>query len=225
MFPFSPEHPLKRLVIAAALAAAACATPETRAPAPMPSVEDLRMLSVGTDFLHGTFNSVAQEKGPGAGTRMRIARMWPEREKTAGEIWLYVEMARVEDESHPFRQRIWRATVTAHKFRIDEFGLPGDPKEFVGEWRKPKPFAAFGPGQLREYPGCGLEMGLMLSMTWAHTNGQSCKGDDPKVAYERTDMFASTAGMKLGTFGYDASGKQVAGESLVYDFRRVARLE
>jgi len=216
---------VKQLVLAAALALVACAAPEPKVAEPKPSFEDMRMLSVGSAFLEGTFNSIAQEKGPGEGTRMRIARMWPEREKSDGEIWLYLEMARAADESHPIRQRIWRLTVSRHKFSIDEFGMPGDPKDFVGEWRKPKPFADYRPGQLTEYRGCSMEIGLMLSMTWAHTKGTSCRGDYPNVAYERTDMFASSAGMKMGTFGYDASGKQVAGEPLVYDFRRTAKLQ
>ena len=216
---------MKQLVLAAALVLAACATPEPKVAAPKPSVEDMRMLAVGTAFMAGTFNSIAQERGPGEGTRMRIVPVWPEREKSDGEIWFYMEMARVADEARPFRQRLWRMSVLRHKFRIDEYAVPGNPKDFVGEWRKPKPFADYRPEQLREYPGCAMEIGLMLSMTWAHTIGTSCKGDDPNVAYERTDLFASTAGMKLGTFGYDASGKQVAGEVLVYDFRRTAKLE
>src|SRR6185295_15406242 len=129
---------VKQLVLAAALALVACAAPEPKVAEPKPSFEDMRMLSVGSAFLEGTFNSIAQEKGPGEGTRMRIARMWPEREKSDGEIWLYLEMARAADESHPFRQRIWRLTVSRHKFSIDEFGMPGEPKDFVGEWRKPR---------------------------------------------------------------------------------------
>ena len=215
---------LKHLCLVAAFALAACAaTPEPKVAASKPTAVEKRILAVMVSYLPGTHRSIVQDKGPGTGTTVRVAAFWPEREKE-GEYWMYVEHSR-DGNAKPFRQRIYRFTGGNHTYAIDVFALPGNPDDFAGEWRKPKPFDGYTPAQLREYPGCTMEIGHMESMFWAHTKGTACRTtDDPKVHHERTDMFASTAGMKEGTFGFDAAGRQVAGEAAVWDFRRRAEL-
>ena len=169
----------------------------------------------------GTYESIAQDTpGPGVGTRMRMAPFWKE-EAAKGEFWFYVEMARLGEDAKPFRQRIYRFTATGHRLRADVFALPGPPDEFINEWRKPRPFERFRPSQVRLYEGCAMPIGAMESMFWAHTQGKKCRTDDPSVAYERTDLFASSAGMKTGVFGFDPAGRQVAGEAGPWDFRRL----
>jgi hypothetical protein len=222
---------LRHLLFVAALALAGCAAvaePVAQpAPAkvadaqsvPKPTAGDIRMLAVMTSYLPGTYESIAQDKGPGVGVRMRIAPFWTERSKD-GEFWFYVEQSRVGEDDKPFQQRIYRFTGARHRFRADVFGLPGEPARFVNEWRKPKPFDAVGPGDLRAFPACAMPIGTMTAMFWAHTQGVDCRAENPTVAYERTDLFASSVGMKLGTFGFDPAGRQIAGEAGPWDFRR-----
>jgi len=223
---------LKHFVLAGALALGACATtpPESPKPAEPPRAEAaklhpnvIRRLAVFTSYLVGTYESIAQERGqpgPGVGTRMRVAPFWQEL-GAQGEFWFYVEMAPLGEDARPFRQRIYRFTASGQRLRADVFALPGPPAQFVNEWRKPKPFERFRPEQLRIYEGCAMPIGAMESMFWGHTEGKKCLTDNPSVAYERTDLFASSAGMKTGIFGFDPAGRQVAGEAGPWDFRRI----
>lgn len=204
--------------------AATQANPPPGAPRtkPAPITERQRELATIMSFMSGTFDSIAQEKGPGAGTRMRVAPMWIERQQ-AGEHWLYVEHARIESDPAPFRQRIYRFSELEGKFFADIFALPGNPRDFAGEWRKPKPFEGFRAEQLREYPGCRLAVGHMTMMFWARTEGKACRAEDPAAAHEFTEMLVNSAGMKYGEQGYDPAGRQIAGTTGVWDFRRMSR--
>jgi hypothetical protein len=212
---------LKHLVLAAALSLAACAaTPEPAAPASKPDPNAVRLLAVTTSYFRGTFESIAQDKGPGVGVRMRIAPFWTEL-NVQGVFFFYVEHARIGEDDKPFMQRIYRFATLGQRLHADVMSLPGDAKQFVNEWRKPKPFEAYGPRDVREFPGCRMPIGSMTAMFWMHTPGKGCQtGLYPGAAYERTDVFASSVGMQMGTFGYDPAGRQVAGEAGVWDFRK-----
>jgi hypothetical protein len=212
---------MNRLLVACCLLVAGCASgPGPRAPTGTPTAADIRTLGVIMGHLPGTFDSIAQDKGaPGPGVRMRWAPFWREREEK-GEYWFYVEHSRIAEDPKPFQQRIYRFIAFDNNFYADIYALPGDPKDFVGEWRKPQPFAAFKPDELHEYAGCRHKVGHMTMMFWARIETKTCHAEHPEVAYETSEIFASSVGMKQGTFGWDAAGKKVLGESSVWDFRR-----
>lgn len=212
----------KALAVAFLMTLAACAAPAPPREVAHPTPEGQRILAVITSYLPGTFDSIAHQNGPGAGTRMRIAQFWKEREK-AGEFWFYVEHAKVAQDPKPFRQRIYRFTESKGKLMGDVFELPGNPGDLVGEWRKEKPFEAYKPAQLREFEGCRLGVGQMTVMFWARTEGKACRAENPKAAHEFTEMLVNSAGMKDGEQGFDASGRQIAGEAGVWEFRRMSR--
>lgn len=206
--------------LAAALLAGCAAAPPPEVLRPTPAGQ--RSLAVLMSYFPGTFDSINQEKGPGAGTRMRIAEFWTARQQQ-GEFWMYVEHAKVGQDDKPFSQRIYRFVETAGRFLADVYVLPGNPESFVGEWRKPEPFAAFQPDQLKRHEGCRLKVGQMTVMFWAGTEGKSCRAQYPAAAYETTSILANSSGMKEGTQGFDKAGRQVAGEAGVWEFRRMSR--
>lgn len=225
---------MRTLATALALALAACAAPQASPPGavassaeaprgkPRPVTARERELAVIMGYMSGTFDSIAQQKGPGVGTRMRIAPMWAERQQ-AGEYWLYVEHTRIAEDPRPFRQRIYRFTESGGTFSADVFALPAHPGDFAGEWRKPRPFEGFTPAQLREYAGCRLAVGHMTMMFWARTEGKACRAENPAAAHEFSEMLVSSVGMKNGEQAYDPSGRLIAGEAGVWDFRRISR--
>lgn len=219
------------LAVFFALILAACAAPQgpppadaaASAPRSKPRVTPRqRELATVMSFMSGTFDSIAQASGPGVGTRMRIAPMWVERQQAA-EHWFYVEHSRIADDPRPFRQRIYRFTESEGKLYGDVFALPGNPRDFAGEWRKPKPFERFTPAQLREYPGCRLAVGHMTMIFWARTEGKACRAENPAAGHEYTEMLVSSSGMKNGEQAYDPAGRLIAGEAGVWDFRRMSR--
>ena len=218
-------------LLALGLGACAASTPPPPSPAPPPAEASparparaggrASELAVIMTFMPGTFDSIAHDKGPGVGTRMRVAGVWEERHKL-GEYWFYVEHVRAGEDARPFRQRIYRFTEERGKFAADVFALPADPSEFVGEWRKPKPFERYSPAQLREYRGCRLGVGHMTIQFWARTEGNACRAEDASVAHEFTEMRVGSAGMQYGVRGYDPAGRLVAGEAGIWDFRRMS---
>jgi hypothetical protein len=215
------KNALAFVVLALLAACASAPPPEVFKPTP----RGQRELAVIMSFMSGTYDSIGQEgpgvKGPGPGTRMRIAPFWKEREKQ-GEYWLYVEHTQVANDTKPFRQRIYRFTESEGAFTGAVYALPGSPERFAGEWRKPSPFAEYQPAQLREYEGCRLKVGQMTMIFWARTEGKTCSAE--LGAYqEYTEMLVASNGMKDGEQAYDASGKLVAGEAGVWDFRRTSR--
>lgn len=210
----------KALAAALLLLVGACASappPEVFHPTP----QGQRELALIMSFMSGTYDSIAQDKGPGPGTRMRIAPFWKERVKQ-GEYWLYVEHTKVESDTKPFRQRIYRFTESGGAFTGAVYALPGPPDRFAGEWRKAAPFAEYQPAQLREYEGCRLKVGQMTMIFWARTEGKNCRAE-LNAYQEYTEMLVASNGMKDGEQAYDASGKLVAGEAGVWDFRRTSR--
>ena len=222
------------LAISIAIALAACAAPaqpdlpvspvsvEPPRAKPRPVSGRQRELAVIMAHMPGTFDSIAQQTGPGVGTRMRVAPMWVERQED-GEYWLYVEHARIDSDARPFRQRIYRFTESEGNFFADVFALPGEPRDFAGEWRKPKPFEGTTPGQLREYAGCRLAVGHMTMLFWARTEGKACRAENAAAAHQYSEMLVNSAGMKNGERAYDPAGRLIAGEAGVWDFRRMSR--
>ncbi len=208
-------------IAAALLLAAACAAPPPPREALRPTGAGQRELGLTMGFMPGTYESINQDKGPGAGVRMRIAEFWKPLQKT-GEFWMYMEQAKIGAEDKPFTQRIYRIVESDGKFWAEIYALPADAKNFVGEWRKPQPFAAYNPAQLREYAGCRMSMGHMTIMFWMRTESKGCRAENRDVAYETTEILGNSAGMKQGTVGFDPAGRQIAGEAGAWDFRRIA---
>lgn len=205
----------------ALLLASGCASPPPPREALRPTPAGQRELGLTMGFMPGTYESINQERGPGAGTHMRVAEFWKPLQKS-GEFWMYMEQAKAGQEEQPFLQRIFRFVESDGKFWGEIYALPGNPKDFVGEWRKAQPFAAYKPEQLREYAGCRLMMGHMTIMYWVRREAKTCRAENRAVAYEITEILGNSAGMKEGTMGFDASGKHIAGENGARDFRRIA---
>jgi hypothetical protein len=200
---------------------AACTT-VAQPPADPPTPLGQRQLGIFAGFLSGTWDSIAQAKGPGVGTRLRVAPLWPER-KARGEHWFYAEWVRTADEARPFRQRIYRFSEGGGRIVGDAFRVPGEATA-AGEWRKERPFADRTPDGLQPFEGCRLLVTQShLSLFAAGTEGRECRGDRPGVAYERSELYLGSSFMRNAEQGYDAAGVRLAGEEGFWEFRRMSR--
>lgn len=215
----------KLLLSAAALLLAACASAPAPDPFPperrTPAVQ--RQLELMSSFITGTFETIAQAKGEGDLTpvKLRIARLWPER---PGEFWYYLEHAKAGSEDQPYLQRIVRMGEAGGEMLEVEYRLPVDGKQLAGEWRKPRPLEGIDPASLREIPGCRARLDTQqLTLFAGGTIGKDCRAHVPDGAYEVSDFYLTSSSLRAWDRGYDAAGKVVWGSAAgPLEFRRMA---
>ena len=212
----------RSLFAATALAVAACATapqpPEPQAAGPTQVGQ--RALGLLGFYFEGTFATVPQAASEGDSTpvTLRIAKFWSDR---PGEEWRYLEYVKRGEEAKPMLQRIYRFTEAGGEITGTRFDLPGDPTAFVGEWRKPRPFAGVTPGSLKERFGCRMRVLRQIEIRFAGgTTGKACRGERPEIAHEQWDFYAASSSIRILEAGFDASGKKVRGPAGPWEFRK-----
>lgn len=155
-------------------------------------------------------------------TRMRVVEFW----KGSGVRWLYFEWVSLSDESKPLRQVVMRMgedgngnmSATMHR-------LPGSAARFAGEWKKPAPFAAFEPADLREIPGCRMKaQRTMAAHFLVMTEGNKCPGDIAGVPAVRYEFSLASSELDLLEQPRDAAGEVPPGSRREpYQYKRMSR--
>jgi hypothetical protein len=204
----------KSLVALFCFLLAACAGPSTQdAPVAGPTYQGQRVLGMLVSFLTGTWETLpGSTKEP---MRIRMAEFW---KGHANEHWIYAEYVKASDDGHPVRQRIYRfsesdGTINGIVYRV--------PRHSAGEWRKARPFEDHAPADLREFENCRVIFTRMHEALFAGgTDGKSCRGDRPDVAYERSEWYLSSSSVRNLEQGYDAAGRPTAGEPRPWEFRK-----
>jgi len=189
---------------------------------PLTKILTQRSLDALVYYLVGTWNTIPQEEDQGVSTemRLRIVRLWPER---AGEYWYYWEYVNPHDESKVLRQRIFQLKSDGAQIRSLMYRLPGNPADYVGEWRKPHPFASVDPASLHDVKGCSALWVAQIDFTYAAgTEGDACPGDRPEVRDEHSDFYVTNASIRAWIRGLDASGNQIEGEDGPSEFRKTS---
>jgi len=187
-----------------------------------------REIGLITWMLEGTFETIVQSPGYAAGggdntpVRLRVARLWPERE---GEIWFYLEYTDPNRNDAVTRQRISRMVLEGGTdIRMIDYAFPADPKTFAGEWRKPHPFASVNPDRLKPIPGCKTHWLVQhQAIVSGGTGGDDCRGDGPEGTHEHVDWWLGSSFLRTWIQQLDRSGKQVGGLSGPSEFRRISQ--
>ena len=187
-----------------------------------------RSLGLIAWMLEGTFDTIVQPPGYAVGggdntpMRLRVARLWPELGEE--EYWFYLEYVDPADESKVIRQRLTHGVREGARAYMIDYGFPGDPKAFVGEWRKPKPFASVDPAKLKPMPGCRTYWLVQLdAVVSAGTDTDTCQGDGPPGTHEHADWWLGSNFLRHWFRQLDSAGNQVSGLSGPSEFRRVAQ--
>jgi hypothetical protein len=220
-----------RLLPLAALLAACAATqpPPPRAPeaasAPPrvanegPTFEGQRDLTTMMSFFTGNWDAKPGEPP----MHLRVAEFW----KGSPVRWLYLEWFRPGEESQPRRQLVFRIaedgpermTTTVHR-------LPDDASRFAGEWRKPQPFAALSPADLRVVGDCRLKtLRAMIAHFVLVTEGNRCPGDLPGAPFMRFEFSLTSSDLDLLEQPRDAAGRVPPGSRLLpFRYARMSRV-
>lgn len=151
--------------------------------------------------------------------RLRVVEFWKGK---PNEHWVYLEHV-APGEERVVRQRIFRLSEAGGKITAESY-LPADPKAAVGEWRNAAPFAHSSPSRLRALDDCIVVFEHRHGALFAGgTEGKACRGDRPRVAYERSEFLVTSSEMRNLEQGYDAAGERVAGEPAPWDLLRTSR--
>ncbi|HZZ92327.1 MAG TPA: chromophore lyase CpcT/CpeT [Usitatibacter sp.] len=217
---------LLNLLLPAALCACASASPPgDAASASAYTDRDRDELGLAMYVMPGTFVTINESRvvgGTGDHVRIRHARFWSERRD---EGWIYAEYAPMDDDAHPFRQRIYRVRPVhgSNGVVMDAFAVP-DAASHAGEWRQAKPFAGLSPASLHELAGCRMRIERQMEMVLGGgTAGNACHGGMPAVDHERWEFQFTSSSMRTWERGLDATGKPVSGPDGAWEMRRISQ--
>lgn len=178
------------------------------------------------NWMKGSFNSAKQAAADPTyfDIHLHIVPCWTDR--TDGP-WLYVEQARGDTLSQPYRQRVYRLSrIDERTYKSEVFEFDGDPLRFAGAWNTPAPLADISPANLKLKDGCEV------ILTWTPdksafiggTQGKGCPSALRGAAYATSEVTLSKDGMHTWDRGYDASDQQVWGAIKGgYQFDKVAK--
>jgi CpeT/CpcT family (DUF1001) len=189
------------------------------------SEQDRQELGLAMYVIPGTFVTINESRvvgGTGDRVRIRHARFWSER---GDEGWIYAEYAPLDDDAHPFRQRIYRVRPVhgSNGVVMDAFAVP-DAARHLGEWRKAKPFEALSPASLQELPGCRMRIERQMEMVLGGgTVGNACHDGMRSVDHERWEFQFTSSSMRTWERGLDASGRPVSGPDGAWEMRRISQ--
>lgn len=169
------------------------------------------------DWMQGSYSSQAQSQSDPEyfDIRLRMQRIWPMR--TDGP-WLYVEQARADVLSKPYRQRVYHITqVDAKTYRSDVFMLPEPVARFTGAWRPEgeaaAAIAAVKPEDLKLLDGCGVVLHWKPDQREFEggTDGAGCASTREGAKYTTSQIIFREGLLTSWDRGFDANGQQVWG--------------
>lgn len=117
------------------------------------------------------------------------------------EQWFYFAWLHADNKESPLEQSLWRVyRDSTEKIRCDFHRLP-DPKEYVQEWKKKKPFAGLNPNTiLGETTVCEGEFRHAPEGFWEALTFKPCpKGEESAAPYSSMSIRIRFDGKTFGT--------------------------
>lgn len=175
------------------------ATPEA---APVEAVATLQR------YLTGSFDSADQAKRDTSYFDIHLT-ICEVQVADLGPRVLYVEQARADTLSAPYRQRLYVLEAKGDKSvsRVFEFKLPGRVKGLCADTSR----VTIVPSDVEERAGCRVELAWDGVAFKGGTVGKECGSTLNGATYASSEVVLDAAGMTSWDRGYDADGKQVWG--------------
>ncbi|MEE2681826.1 MAG: chromophore lyase CpcT/CpeT [Planctomycetota bacterium] len=163
-------------------------------------------------WMEGSFTNASQARRKGASEHywLHQARIWPDR---SDGIWLYSEFGLAGAEATPLQQVVYRLNDNlSGGLVLDSFQLPGDPRQYAGDWRTPTAFNTIDRMTLSLMAGCTIDLQRSSSgELTGESSGTDCRSRLPRSRYQQTRYRIGSMGLTLWLNGYDESGERVFG--------------
>jgi hypothetical protein len=190
---------------------------------------DLDRLDALVAWMSGSFDSAEQATADRSyfDIRLHATPIWTEKPGgNAGSVrWLYVEQAMADQQSKPYRQRIYRVAAMGNgTFKAEVLELPGDPLIYAGAWKTPGTFTTLKPDQLVAREGCAVLLMDRKDAFVGGTHAQDCTTTFRGAAYTTNETTITADSQISWDRGFDEAGKQMWGATNSgYVFRKRAR--
>jgi hypothetical protein len=194
-----------------------------------PTTTDLDRLDTLIAWMSGSFDSAEQAAADRSyyDIRLRMVPIWTERPGGgSGSVrWLYVEQAMADQQTKPYRQRIYRVSAQGGGvFKSEVLELPGDPLTYAGAWKTPVMFAQLKEDQLVSRAGCAVVLTDRKDAFVGGTHDRDCSNAVQGASYSTNETTITADALISWDRGFDDGGKQVWGATKSgYVFRRRAR--
>ncbi len=182
------------------------------------SKKDLQTL---TAWMTGSFSSQEQSQRDSNffDIRLNVYPIW--KNHTDGN-WLYVEQAAATSIDKPYRQRIYRLTITKRGIESIIYTF-NNPLDYAGQ---PEKVEALSTGQLTTREGC--EVVLMKKDKHTFIGGtidRNCQRELRGASYATSKAIITPSGMITLDMGFNAEGEQVWGSTHGgYIFKKISDL-
>lgn len=135
-------------------------------------------------------------------------------------LYLYVE-TRVEGETRPNRQRVYRVRKSGARIRLEVFTI--DPQMLGPLALDAQMLSSLNPGDLKREVGCDVTFDIRGDQFFGSTGAKSCKSEWPGSAWVTSSMRVTKDLVEILDRGYDENGVQTRGPALGrgLEFRRV----
>jgi hypothetical protein len=149
--------------------------------------------------------------------------MYPIWEEDISAKWLYVEQSVSSMQDKPYRQRVYKVTESGDTSYISEVYTLPDDSLFIGKWREPEFFKAYGPVNLISREGCAVHMEWVSPERYeGSTKGKNCLSSLRGASYATSKVVVEKDMISSWDQGFDIDGKQVWGAvDGPYIFKRI----
>lgn len=160
----------------------------------------------------GSFSSEAQHRRDTANyfhIRLEMRPIWTE---LSDGYWLYVEQAEIRALDKPYRQRIYRLSLSGDTVLVSQvFELP-NPLRFAGAWKNPALLQTLRPDSLLSREGCAIYLTRDANGDFhGSTPGDACKSSLRGASYATSEAHIYPDRLETWDRGWNAEGKQVWG--------------
>lgn len=186
------------------------------------AAQDNRM-DLFCQYLTGSYSSARQATKDTDYLDIRL-HMYPIWKHRTDAKWFYVEQALASKQDKPYRQRVYRITLSEKK-RIQStiYTLPV-PARFIESWKNDSLWVHFTPDSLTEREGCDVLLKKSGMSFCGGTNGKHCASEIRGAAYATSLIRLRKNQLTSWDRGFNAQNEQVWGaKKSGYRFEKIRR--
>ncbi|HEX8576356.1 MAG TPA: chromophore lyase CpcT/CpeT [Flavobacterium sp.] len=158
--------------------------------------------------MQGTYSSEKQslEDNSYYNVFLRMVPIW----KNKGH-YLYVEQAMADNQSKPYRVRIYKISQKNEAFISEIYTLKNE-KDWIGKWANPQDFDALSENDIELKPGCEVVLRRTGEKIFeGKTGDKTCPSELRGASYASSKVTITENQILSWDQGFDKNGKQVWG--------------